>query len=256
MIYIITHKSIENKVNMEGYTYLYVGANALSDKKTNYYYDDEKINISKKNLNYCELTGMYWIWKNVNQEYVGLVHYRRFFTRNPFSENYKWYYKENELKEKLSKVDCLVAERLYVAQKNIREHYYTYHYKKDLISLEKIIKDKYSEYSEAFDKAFSLNYFYPCNMFFTRKKIFDEYCKWLFTILYDLEKVVNITEYDVAQSRIFGFISERLFNVWLIKSGYIIEELPIIQIDSSIKYRIRIRLDRIAKRAIREVKKY
>lgn len=53
------------------------------------------------------------------------------------------------------------------------------------------------------------------NMFVMKKSLFDEYCTWLFDILFELEKRTDLSGYDSYEARLFGFMSERLFNVWL-----------------------------------------
>lgn len=42
--------------------------------------DNTGDNISFKNKSYCELTTQYWAWKNVEAEYYGFCHYRRYFS--------------------------------------------------------------------------------------------------------------------------------------------------------------------------------
>ena len=42
--------------------------------------DNTGNNISDKRLSYCELTVQYWAWKNVEADYYGLCHYRRYFS--------------------------------------------------------------------------------------------------------------------------------------------------------------------------------
>lgn len=61
------------------YLPLHVGAEGKQD--LGYTQDNTGDNISAKNPNFCELTGLYWAWKNLDADYVGLVHYRRYFTR-------------------------------------------------------------------------------------------------------------------------------------------------------------------------------
>lgn len=77
MIYVITHKSFDDsKIEQTYHRILHVGTN--KNYKSWYLKDNTGDNISSKNANYCELTGLYWIWKNSNEpadDIDGLVHY-------------------------------------------------------------------------------------------------------------------------------------------------------------------------------------
>lgn len=255
-LYIITHKYVENLIDKDGYEYLYVGAYKEKNRNEQYLYDDQNDEISNKNGNYCELTGLYWIWKNSKEPYKGLVHYRRFFTKNSLSTKSKYFYTESEMKKILKKFDIIVGEKLYVPEKNIYDDYVKYHYKKDIDNLKKVIEENFSEYNEAFNIVFSRNYYSPCNMMFCKAELFDSYCEWLFNVLNKLEEVTDITNYNSEQSRIYGFIAERLLNVWIEKKKLNKKELPLIQLDSRVRLRIRKKIDRIMKKSVRSKYKY
>lgn len=254
-VYVITHKNVD-QINIEGYKYLYVGAYKSKERNGLFIYDDNGDNISDKNSNYCELTGLYWIWKNSKEKYNGLCHYRRFFTKKSISTNKRFFYSESELTHLLNEQDILVAERSYVAEKNIYEHYCTRHYKKDIDILAQLIKNEYPLYLESFDRAMSLKYFFPCNMMYAKKEVLDDYCEWLFELLNKLEQKVDISDYNSMQSRIFGFVSERLLLVWIIANDVKYKEVSVVQIDSSLKHRIRLKLDKVFKTALREGEVY
>ena len=69
-------------------------------------------------------------------------------------------------------------------------------------------------------------------MFIARKEIFDSYYNWLFDILFELENRTNLDDYDEYNKRLYGFMSERLFNVWLIKHSELnVQKMPVYNID-------------------------
>ena len=202
--------------NDEVYLPIHVGKEGKQD--LGYIGDNTGDNISAKNSNYCELTAIYWAWKNLKADYIGLVHYRRYFTKHNFRNCEK---KKQDILLKsdfeniLKDVDIIVPDkRKYYIETN-RSHYNHAHYKKDLDETENIIREIYPEYSIAFDKVMSRTWAHMFNMFVMRKDYFDEYCEWLFAILFELEKRIDISNYTVTEARVFGFISVLLVDVWL-----------------------------------------
>ncbi len=80
-IILVTHKEYDFP-NAKYYIPIQVGK-ALSSHKLNIQGDDVGDNISIKNSSFCELTALYWVWKNNfigDSDYVGFVHYRRYFS--------------------------------------------------------------------------------------------------------------------------------------------------------------------------------
>ena len=59
-----------------------------------------------------------------------------------------------------------------------------------------------------------------------KKEIFDSYCKWLFDILFELEKRLDISDYSVNDARVFGFVAERLLDVWITQNSIAYKEIP------------------------------
>lgn len=255
-LYIITHKYLENGINKTGYHTLYVGAYRQPERRNSCCFDDVGDNISEKNSNYCELTGLYWLWKNCRDAQKGIVHYRRFFTKNSFSANPRFYYGIDELNKYLEKYDILVAEKLFVPTENVYEDYCVAHYKKDIETLKELIEGKYPDYMEAFNSVLGRRYYSPANMLYCNSNVFDSYCEWLFDVLFEFEKRIDITDYNSEQARIYGFIAERMLNVWIEKKRLKVKRLRIVQTDSRMRLRIRKKLDLIAGRALTRKVKY
>ena len=216
-IFIAAHKKFKEPTN-NIYIPLHVGAN--NKKNLGYTKDSTKDNISYKNSTFCELTGMYWIWKNVKADIVGLVHYRRYFYKNLF-KNKRNILSEYDIKRILTNNDIIVAPKGYTWGTTVKDSYIKNHIEKDLIDCEKVLKELYPDYGKAYDEIMNGNFYCPFNMIITRKEIFDSYCSWLFNILFELEKKVDIEDgRNNYNKRVYGFLAERLFNVWLLKNNH------------------------------------
>lgn len=207
------------------YMPIHVGREGKDD--LGYVGDNTGDHISQKNSNYCELTALYWAWKNLDADYIGLVHYRRYFTNKEVrSVEGK---KEQILttanwEELLSKHLVVVADkRKYYIESN-RSHYNHAHHSEGLDVTEEIIAELYPEYSAAFTKVCNRTWAHMFNMFVMRRDLYNQYCEWMFTILGELEKCVDISDYDAYESRIYGFVSEILLDVWLEKNEILYKE--------------------------------
>lgn len=214
-ILVATHKKYWMSED-EVYLPIHVGKEGKQD--LGYVGDNTGDNISIKNPNYCELTAIYWAWKNLEADYIGLVHYRRYFTKHNLRNCEKKkqdILTKNDFENILKDVDIIVPDKRKYYIETIRSHYNHSYYEKDLNETECIIKEIYPEFSRAFNKVMNRTWAHMFNMFVMRKDYFDEYCEWLFTILFELEKRIDISSYTVMEARVFGFISELLLDVWL-----------------------------------------
>ena len=90
-----------------------------------------------------------------------------------------------------------------------------------------IIAKKYPDYLTAFDQVMNRTKAHRFNMFLMEKHQFHEYCGWLFSILFELESQLDISSYSAYNQRIFGFISERLLDVYLEANRLSYAELPV-----------------------------
>lgn len=213
----------------------------LHDHINGYQPDDEGDNISIKNPHFCELTCHYWAWKNLkNVDIVGLNHYRRYFdfTRKwpQFSAdkhfiqtddflNQNYYFPD--LDKLLSKYDIILPVARHWRVSNTQQ-YGEYHIAKDWEMLRQIIKERHPEYIPIFEKTMDhSNKSVGYNMFITHWKHFDAYSEWLFDILFEVEKRVPPID-DPIQSRIYGYMSERLINVFCKHHHLRIKSIPLI----------------------------
>lgn len=198
--------------------------------------DDEGENISSKNPYFCELTGIYWAWRNLNADYIGLSHYRRHFSNKKklpkdIEGRIDSTLKYEEAEKILENVDIILPKKRKYYIENLYDHYKHTMYVEPLDETRKIIEEKYPDYLKEFDKLHSRTSAHMFNMFIMKKEVFDDYCKWLFDILFELEKRVDIEQYDTFHARFFGRVSELLLDVWINTNNLKYEEVKVIDIE-------------------------
>ena len=99
---------------------------------------------------------------------------------------------------------------------------------KTMERLLEFIEEKYPKYLPEFDRQMKKTKGHKFNMFIMKRYAVDEYCEWLFDILFELEKRLDISNYSLKDSRVFGYVSERLLDVWLYTKGYSYTEMPVL----------------------------
>ena len=185
--------------------------------------DNTGDNISIKNSSFCELTGLYWAWKNLDNDYIGLVHYRRYFTthnRIPKTENEKFnvVLNQEECERLLENNDVILPKLRKYYIENLYDHYKHTMYVEPLDITRNIIQEKYPDYIKEFDRLHKRTSSHMFNMFIMKKEILNNYCTWLFDILFELESQISQRRdlnFDAFHSRFYGRISELLLDVWI-----------------------------------------
>ena len=237
-ILVCCHKP-DNFKNDEVYMPIHVGK-ANSKYDLGIQGDDTGDNISKENPHFCELTGLYWAWKNMQPvDYIGLCHYRRYFNFHThgtmFSDSTIIHSEKfDDLDLSLPNIDGLFSQYDAVIAKprvypySLSVDYCVGQVSEDLLTLYEVVEAKYPDYSidmkNVFLKNNKLSHY---NMFILRWEDFNNYCEWLFDVLFEVRKKINIENYSVYQGRIWGFMSERLLQVWLLHNNKRVKHYPI-----------------------------
>lgn len=159
------------------YVPVQVGANGRKD--IGMLRDDSGDNISEKNPNYCELTGLYWAWKNETYDVLGMVHYRRFFVEKKKKNKWGAIATRKQIQKRLNKSDIILPKkRNYFIETNYSQYCHA-HNAIDLDTTRVIIEEKYPEYLPEFDRQMKKTKGHKFNMFIMKRYAVDEYCEWL-----------------------------------------------------------------------------
>lgn len=211
--------------------------------------DDTGVNISSRNRNYCELTGMYWAWQNYqelgNPDYVGCMQYRRHFIFDEgVYDNYQHhndderayakinvgYMHEGYLERfgltdgaviaKCQEYDCIIpvnCELEHVGISSIREDYTACiegTKARDLKKLQRAVAKVAPEYAPVLAERLNASDKRCFHSFVMRRELFFDYCEFLFGVLEEVDKHLDTSRYSLNGQRTLGYLGELLFDCY------------------------------------------
>ena len=218
----------------EFYKPIFVGADLSSPDvyESFQYTDNSGESISKDNSKYCELTALYWAWKNAPPLGIaGLCHYRRFFLfktkrhfnidRLPFND------RDSLLIDSLNDIPPVLIEFVQgggwitAPRKKLNTTVYRNYVddpccsKNDFDIMITTVTEKYPEYSDSVSSFIASRYLNYFNMFLARGDAFCLYCSWLFDILSSVNARLDYSGRNKQQMRVLGFLGERLLSLYI-----------------------------------------
>lgn len=194
--------------------------------------DDTGDSISAKNESFCEMTALYWAWKNLDAEKIGLCHYRRYFAGKSFGGKWDRILTGEQAAQLLNGTDILLPKpRNYWIETNYSQYAHAHH-PEDLDAARDVIRLHYPDYLPAFDRVMARTWGHRFNMLVMDRRVLDRYCSWLFNILFRLESRLDTTGYSAYDRRVYGFIAERLLDVWLETEQPRYRELGVVNMES------------------------
>ncbi len=196
------------------YLPVFVGKELHPDVNQTFQGDNTGDNISKKNPTYNELTAIYWGWKNLDVDAMGLVHYRRYLSLR-HQKSLATVLSEKETQELLEDYDIILpSKRNYYIETN-ELHYLHAHHHEPFEIMRQVIQEQYPEYAPAFKTVMKRTWAHMFNMFIMKKQPLNEYCTWMYGVLAKVEAQTDISTYSTYEQRVYGFLSELLLDVWL-----------------------------------------
>lgn len=203
------------------YLPIQVGAALHPDLDLGFQRDDEGNSISERNPSYCELTALWWLWKNCDAEYKGLVHYRRHFRTNNrevahVHDRFQRIATGDDYRARIETGANIIlpSKRNYYIE-TVYSHYSHTFDGGQFDSTRMVLTRRCPEYVPAWDKLMAGKRAHLYNMFVMHSALVDDYCGWLFPLLEELEGMVDSSNMDAFQARWVGRVAERLLNAWV-----------------------------------------
>ncbi len=233
-ILVSTHKPYQMPADTNLYLPIHVGYDEV-EEHFGFQGDNTGDNISYKHRYYSDLSAVYWGWKNLDCEYMGSCHYRRYFvSRKKKPEQGKFFSRiltQAEAEALLEKCPVIVAKKRHYYIENLEEHYGHTHNPRDLRITREVIRDIAPEYLDSFNEVMKQTSAHMFNTFIMRRDYVDAYCSFLFPVLFEIERRVDFSEYNVFESRVCGYMAEFMLDTWIRKNNIPYQEVKLAMLE-------------------------
>ena len=150
-------------------------------------------------------------------EYIGLCHYRRYFQTEFTMEN---------VEQLMDGADIVLAKSIFFSE-NLYSNLSRDLVPEDILAFFLYMKGRFQNDQDVINFLINCNHFNPCNMFVCKKSLFDEFCQWQFSILFDLFEILPKSPY-VREQRLMGYLAELLLPMYCITKGLKVKEIPVV----------------------------
>ena len=162
---------------------------------------------------------------------------------------------EQQIQHLLQEHDILLPRPAYLRESAYEEFSLHSGHEKDLVLLRQAVESIDPAVLPAYDRVMAGNRLHLFNMLIAPAAVFDAYCAWLFAVLFELEKHVDMTGYTPYEQRLYGFLSERLLNVFVLHHGLHVGVLPVRNTEQTTKQKWRLRARQLKNRVLFALKK-
>lgn len=196
--------------------------------------------IAELNETYCELTGLYWVWKNVKADFKGLAHYRRILSRRPSKDIHQVLNTADYLCA-FANADVLLPPKKTYPFATIASHYcnskkgYEKIHQADLDSFLLALQRVHPSYKGNAQVILNSSKAHLLNIFCMKNELFDDYCTWLFPLMEDF---TSLRSDRIDQRRFVGAISEFAVDIWLSQNRVRIQEFNLYEPEASVQNRL------------------
>lgn len=209
-------KTLEHHPKLQPWEMPIQAGASLADKIIANIRDDEGTNISDKNRMYCEMTAVYWIWKNTDHDWVGIEHYRRHLLVKP-----------KMLKENVDAIMPLP----YICYPNEMAQFLRFTTEDVLDALLMALNALHPEEYDSYLKILYGKYQYTYDLVCARRYVFDNYCRWFFEITEYMERSFSKKVPELIETRAFSYVAEVLTNLYFM---YHQRDLRILHVEKAI----------------------
>ena len=208
-------RSLRKAITLPDYVFPIQVGRANADTRIADIVDNTGDNISERNGNYSELTGLYWLWKNKltselengergREAYYGFGQYRRMLE----------FGQEGLLRLVDNDVDAVLPYPM-PYEPSIHAHHERYIKEADWNALLQALNELQPEYADVFPEMLEQSFLYNYNVILAKKSVLRDYCSWLFPILM---KVEELTDAKNRSERYIGYMAETLETLYFIKN--------------------------------------